>query len=162
MHPYTAQEAAQGYDEVADTPCLVDNVIVCVDPVSYTDVVWQQGGQNGVGPGATPSSAAQENAYLFGHSDSTGTAVFSRLSDLRTGDLVEVTTTSEVLTYTVQEVVDVAKDDYTSMPQATTQVPGRLLLVSCDHRTGADQIDGGYSARNIVVVAQLATTHATR
>lgn len=152
LHPYTAAEAAQGYDEVAGTPCLVQGVIVCVDPPTSTDVYWQQGGSNGVGWGEAPSRDAQQNVYLFGHAGTTGYAVFTRLVEMKPGDPIDIGD----LTYVTQQVVTVDKSDYTSLPEAVQQVPGRLLLVSCVHSAGATLVNGGYSTDNVVVIAQLA------
>jgi len=152
LRPYTAEEAAKGYDSVAQTPCLVQDVIVCVDPENTTDVVWQQGGSNGVGWGVAPSRDATQNVYLFGHADQSGDAVFSHLSDLTPGAKIDIGD----LTYLVQQVVTVDKSDYTNLPEAVQQVPGRLLLVSCNHGADATLVNGGYSTTNIVVIAQLA------
>ncbi|WP_162616456.1 class F sortase [Xylanimonas allomyrinae] len=162
LHAYTAEEAAQGYDEVAGTPCLVDGRIVCIDPVDLADVVWQQGASDGVLYGAAPSAQAQQNVYLFGHADATGTAIFSRIGELAAGDTIEITTSAGPLTYDVHEVITVGKDGYTSLPKAVEQVPGRLLLVTCDHRAGAALTGAGYAEDNIVVLAQLETTTAQR
>lgn len=154
LSEYTAAEAAQGYDEVADTSCLVSGVIVCVDPTSTTGVVWQRGGANGIGFGSKPSADAEQNVYLFGHADDAGTAVFSRLAELAVGDEIGVTADGSDLTYTVDQVVTVDKADYTSLPEAVEQVPGRLLLVSCDHTETAPQ-GNGWALDNVVVVAHL-------
>jgi len=152
LRPYTAEEAAKGYDSVAQEPCLIQDVIVCVDPENTTDVVWQQGGSHGVGWGVAPSRDATQNVYLFGHADQAGDAVFSHLSNLAPGAAIEIGD----LTYLVQQVVTVDKSDYTSLPQAVQQVPGRLLLISCNHGADATLVNGGYSTTNIVVIAQLA------
>jgi LPXTG-site transpeptidase (sortase) family protein len=152
---YTADDAAAGVDGTTGQPCLVDGVITCVDPPLNDTVYWQQGGANGVGYGDQPGEDSQGNVYLYGHAGVRGTgAVFDNLGQLQPGDTFEVTTTLGILTYQVDEVWNVDKNDYTSDPRIIDQVPGRLLLVTCDHRAGAELVNGGYAANNLV-----ASTH---
>lgn len=155
VSPYTAAEAARGADGVTGKPCLVNGVITCVDPASVLNVSWQIGGVAGVAFGSAPGTVSTGTVYLYGHAATGAKAVFNDLGKLKPGDPATVTTASGKLTYRVQRTVDTAKSAFVSTPEAIDQVPGRLLLISCDHRPGAKLVNGGYSTGNLIVVLQL-------
>jgi len=152
---YTVEQAQKATDTLTGEPCYRDGVITCINPPTAADVYWQQGGIAGVAYGAMAGTDAQSNIYLVAHAgEPSMRAVFSDLYQLSAGDVVDVATVNGTLTYTVTDVITVDKGAYTSVPEVTTQVPGRLLLVTCNHAPGAD-LRGGISLQNVVVVAQL-------
>lgn len=153
--PYTVAEAANGADGVTGKPCLVDGVITCVDPASARSAVWQVGGVAGVAFGSEPGTDSTGTVYVYGHAASGVGAVFNGIEKLKPGDDVTMTTANGKLTYRVQRTVITIKSAFASTPEAVDQVPGRLLLISCDHGPGARLVNGGYSTGNIVVVLQL-------
>jgi hypothetical protein len=53
------------------------------------------------------------------------------------GALAYVHTVNGTLTYRAEEVFALPKDQYPPDPRITEQVLGRLLLISCDHSSGA-------------------------
>jgi hypothetical protein len=153
--PYTADEARAGHDGLTGEPCYQDGVIVCVDPPSITQVYWQRGGLDGVVNGDMPGTESRGTVYLYGHAGGAGAgAVFDLLPDLAVGESALVTTANGVVTYRVEEVFAVPKDQFSTDPRVTGQVPGRLLLVSCDHSPGAGT-SGGYAVDNVVAVLQV-------
>lgn len=153
--PYTAAEASGQKDGVTGRPCLVGGVITCISPRSLDDVAWQVGGVAGVAFGSEPGTDAIGTVYLYGHAATGAEAVFDEVGRLAPGDTATVMTANGTLVYRVQRTLDTAKSAFTSLPEAVDQVPGRLLLVSCDHRPGAALVGGGYATGNIVVVLQL-------
>jgi LPXTG-site transpeptidase (sortase) family protein len=152
--PYTAEEAAHGVDGVTGRHCLADGTIVCIDPLSPDEVSWQVGGLAGVAFGSQPGDTTTGTVYLYGHTVARGGGVFARVGALHTGDQATVVTVNGTLVYRVQRIVDTSKADFASTPEAVDQVPGRLLLISCDHGPDANLVNGGYSTRNVVVVLQ--------
>jgi LPXTG-site transpeptidase (sortase) family protein len=152
--PYTVQEAAEGFDGVTGRGCLRNEIIRCIDPRSTTEVSWQVAGLGGIAFGDQPGSDTSGTVYFYGHTSAGANAVFNNIDRLQPGDVASVTTTAGVLRYRVQRTVDIAKSKFTSSPQALDQVPGRLLLISCDHRPGAGVVNGGYSTGNLVVILQ--------
>lgn len=152
--PYTAEEAARGVDGITGKPCLADGTIVCIDPLSADEVSWQVGGVAGVAFGSQPGDNTTGTVYLYGHTVAGGGGVFARIATLHNGDQATVVTANGTLSYRVQRIVDASKAEFASTPEAVDQVPGRLLLISCDHGPGATLVNGGYSTRNVVVVLQ--------
>jgi len=155
VSPYTAAEASRRADGVTGKPCLVSGVITCVNPASVDSVVWQVGGVAGVAFGSEPGTDASGTVYFYGHAATGADAVFNDIARLKPGDIATVTTANGELHYQVQRTVDPAKSAFASTSEVVDQVPGRLLLISCDHGPGAKLVNGGYSTGNIVVVLQL-------
>jgi hypothetical protein len=172
VQPYTLAQAKTGYDGFTGTGCYdaASNTITCVSPPDDRIVSWQTPipGVNGIGVGAAPGTDATGTVYLYGHSiDATGDAVgvFQNLSRLQAGNEVVLSTVNGRLTYAVQQVVHLPKQDYycpdsthpanTYTAMLCDQVSGRLLLVSCDHDPGAETVNGGYAVSNTVVKLQL-------
>lgn len=154
VSPYTVAEAARGTDGLTGARCLADGVITCVDPASPGSVVWQVGGTAGVAFGSEPGTDSAGTVYLYGHAGAGTAAVFDDIERLKPGDEAVVTTANGKLTYRVQRTIITAKSAFASIPEAIDQVPGRLLLISCDHSAGATLSNGGYSTGNLVVVLQ--------
>lgn len=154
VSPYTVEEAGRGVDGLTGAPCLVEGVITCVDPASADSVVWQVGGTAGVAFGSEPGTDSAGTVYLYGHAGAGTRAVFDDIGRLKPGDDAVITTANGKLTYRVQRTVSTAKSAFALSPEAVDQVPGRLLLISCDHSAGATLSKGGYSTGNVVVVLQ--------
>jgi len=153
---YTAEHAMAGRDGITGQPCYQDDVIVCTGPPSPHDVYWQQGGLHGVVNGDMPGMASRGTVYFYGHAGVRGTgAVFDSLPALTPGATAQVTTINGELTYRVIEVFTVPKDRFTTDPRIITQVPGQLLLVSCDHSSGATTTAGGYATDNVIAQLQI-------
>ncbi|MDR1767446.1 MAG: class F sortase [Propionibacteriaceae bacterium] len=108
------------------------------------------GGVDGVAYGENPGVNAGGTVYFFGHSATTRTGVFDKLPKLKKGDKAEVETDYGVITYVVDELLYIPKDEYTKTDKITEQTPGRLLLVSCDQ--AGPQYSNGYSKDNLVAV----------
>ena len=167
VEPYTLAQAETGYNGFTGTGCYdpTTNTITCISPPNDHIVSWQRpiAGINGIGLGASPGTDATGTVYLYGHSTAgTSDGVFQNLSKLRPGELATISTEHGTLDYAVQRVVHLPKQDY-YCPDAThaanaytsllcTQVPGRLLLISCDHDPGARLVNGGYAVTNTVAV----------
>jgi hypothetical protein len=154
--PYTADHARAGHDGLTGEACYQDGVIVCVDPPTVTEVYWQRGGLDGVASGDMPGLQSRGTVYLYGHAGVSGTgAVFDALPSLEPGTVAVVGTGNGRLNYRVEEVFTVPKDQFTTDPRITSQVPGQLLLVSCDHSPGAGVAAGGYAVDNVVARLQI-------
>ncbi|MDR1806575.1 MAG: class F sortase [Propionibacteriaceae bacterium] len=150
VYPYTPEVAAQG-TWVDGTSCYSGGTIICVNPPSMSTVSQQIGGVAGVSFGDNPGLDSQGTVYFFGHAGArTGAAVFDYLSSLKPGDTAEVTTANGILTYVVDEVINMPKSDYATSAIASDQVPGRLLLISCDQNGPA--YANGYATNNIIAV----------
>jgi LPXTG-site transpeptidase (sortase) family protein len=128
---YTAEMAQQAVDSVGQ-PCFIDGVIRCINP-PRGDLVYQQlGGRYGVDYGSDPGLESNGTVYLLGHAGWPGGSVFDNLRDLQPGDTADVWTDYGIITYEVQEVFTILKTDFVSSESIRNQVPGRLLLISCD------------------------------
>jgi len=151
---FTLEDAAGSSSRRTGTSCLVDGLIICINPPLFDLAYWMRAGAGGIAYGDMPGTEAQGNVYLIAHASHQVEAVFTDLYQLAVGDEIAVTNENGELTYQVQEVVQVGKDSFTTMPQALEQVPGRLLLVTCYYGPSAE-FQGGSAAANVVVVAQL-------
>ncbi|QAY63884.1 class F sortase [Xylanimonas allomyrinae] len=158
VQPYTVADAEQGRNALTGTGCYADGRITCIDPPTMGDVYWMQGGVGGVAFGDAPGTQSQANVYLFGHATDDGSGIFTRLYELQAGASVEVSNPHGRLTYEVDQVVTVDKGDYTSLPLAVDQEPGKLLLVTCNHAPGAAARNGS-ATENVVVAAHLVSSH---
>jgi LPXTG-site transpeptidase (sortase) family protein len=154
--PYTAEEAKQGEDQFGK-PCFVNEKIVCIDP-SRTDLVYQQiGGQYGVNYGVDPGMESSGSVYFFGHSGGTK-SVFDDLGKLKAGDIADVQTAYGIISYVVDEVVDIPKADYPYSEKIWEQVPGKLVLVSCDQ--AGPNYANGHAVNNIVAILHAESARA--
>jgi hypothetical protein len=147
---FTVADAMTGTDPFGNS-CYQDGTITCINPPRM-DLVYQQiGGQDGVLYGDDPGMTSQGMVYLFGHAGArSGAAVFDNLAQLQPGDTAEVTTTNGILTYVVAEVLNIPKEEYATTDKVLNQVPGRLLLVSCDQNGPA--YASGYAYNNVIAI----------
>ena len=99
---------------------------------------------DGVAPGAPEGSAV-----LVGHTVRAGGGVFDDMGELRSGDTIEVEGADDALTYEVESVEVISKDDFARLAGRifTQSGPGRLVVITCD------DWDGTAWRSNIVTVA---------
>jgi LPXTG-site transpeptidase (sortase) family protein len=128
--------------------------IVCVDPPTFTDAYYEEKGEGGTLLGALPGSDATANVYITGHASATQNGVFTYLYQLSQNDQVIVNTKNGKLTYSVDRMVIVDKDDYSQVPEVNEQKAGRLILTTCNHSADATY-KGSSSTQNVVVIAHL-------
>jgi hypothetical protein len=114
-----------------------------VRPATLWTVAWWTGC-------GTPGSHADNTVYLYGHTWKE-LAVFNRVTELKRGAVVRVTTRAGVLDYVVDGSFTVEKTKLDEHPTVTAASPGRLLLVGCHRETGREE----RTTRNIVVTAHL-------
>jgi LPXTG-site transpeptidase (sortase) family protein len=122
------------------TPDLV------LDPPADPAVIgwWSEG----VAPGAR-----QGSAVLVGHATRAGTGgAFDEVGTLSDGDTIEVEGSAATLTYRVESVEVVSKDDLARRAEEifNQSGPGRLVVITCE------DWDGTSWRSNIVTVATLA------
>jgi LPXTG-site transpeptidase (sortase) family protein len=101
--------------------------------------------RDGVAPGEP-----QGSAVLVGHTvRNNGGGVFDEVGTLRRGDTIEVEGSDSALTYRVQSVKVLSKDDIArNAEQIFSQAgPGRLVVITCD------DWDGTVWRSNIVTIA---------
>ena len=99
--------------------------------------------------GAAPG-ASEGSAVLVGHTvRNNGGGIFDDMGSLRRGDAIEVEGSNSALTYRVQSVDVLSKDDVArDAEQIFTQTgPGRLVVITCD------DWDGTVWQSNIITVA---------
>jgi LPXTG-site transpeptidase (sortase) family protein len=99
--------------------------------------------------GAVPG-AAEGSAILVGHTvRNNGGGIFDEMGSLRRGDTIEVEGSNASLTYRVQSVDVLSKDEVArDAEQIFTQTgPGRLVVITCD------DWDGTVWRSNIITVA---------
>jgi LPXTG-site transpeptidase (sortase) family protein len=98
--------------------------------------------------GAAPG-AAEGSAVLVGHTVRAGGGVFDDMGDLRGGDTIEVEGSDDTLTYRIESVEVISKDDFARLAGRifTQSGPGRLVVITCD------DWDGTAWRSNIVTVA---------
>lgn len=101
---------------------------------------WSQG----AAPGAT-----QGSAVIVGHSVRTGAGPFNAIGDLRTGDTIDVVGSSEPLTYRVESIDVLTKDELARDAEQIfdQSVSGRLVLITCE------DWDGQTWQSNVVAIA---------
>jgi len=146
--PYTAADAKKF------AGCYSDGKVLCIEPPTDANVYWSQTEIAGI-PFENPvGTDTQGTAYLFGHATDSGSGVFTRLYQMQAGQIVLVSTANGQLTYQVDQVETVLKPDFGALPVVTEQVPGELLLVTCNHGPGAT-IHQGSSTENLIVVTHL-------
>ncbi len=154
---YTVAMAQDASNPLTGDPCYANDRIACVNPPSYTNVAWLRAGEGGIPFGDQPGVDASGTVYLVGHGSSTVEAVFNRLHELNIGSPIDVTTANGTVRYFVEEVVVLEKSSWSSSPYANEQVPGRLILGTCNHAEGAETTDGGWATQNVLIVAQTGT-----
>ncbi|HEU4331557.1 MAG TPA: sortase [Lapillicoccus sp.] len=86
--------------------------------------------------GAPPTVPGRDTTFVTGHSnryhpDDVTKGVFSHLQDVRTGDVVTLTTTRGVFVYAVTTVLSVPFDKLTSTPEVVTVRPDTVVAISC-------------------------------
>ena len=107
--------------------------------------------------GDQPGTNTTGTVYLIGHASATKPAIFTNLYKLVAGDDIAVTTSNGTLHYTVQQVVVLDKNDWSTSTYANEQIPGRLILGTCYHGSDAHIGSSGSSKENVIIVAQLAS-----
>ena len=86
--------------------------------------------------GAPPTVPGKDTTFVTGHSnryhpDDVTKGVFSHLQDVRTGDVVTLTTTRGDFVYAVTTVLSVPFDKLTSTPEVVTVRPDTVVAISC-------------------------------
>jgi LPXTG-site transpeptidase (sortase) family protein len=97
-----------------------------------------------------PPGTSEGSAVLVGHTvRNNGGGIFDDMGSLRRGDTIEVEGSNSALTYRVQSVDVLSKDDVArNAEQIFTQAgPGRLVVITCDNW------DGTVWRSNIIAVA---------
>ncbi|WP_243076142.1 class F sortase [Microbacterium sp. SS28] len=125
-----------------------------VNPASLDTISWYSGV-----PNPMPGSDALNTVYIFGHSW-VEPAVFNGLKGVQPGERATLTTAEGDLVYEVDEVITMAKPDFTQDPRVVAVVPGRLALVTCFRPAGWDR--DAHAPDNTVVFLHLVEAHATR
>lgn len=93
-----------------------------------------------------PGENSEGTAVISGHNYGSGENVpFSKLDELEVGDEVVLATPTCSLTYVVESSERILKSEAHSQANLRANVPGRLLLVTCDVRDGMD------TAENVAV-----------
>jgi LPXTG-site transpeptidase (sortase) family protein len=128
--------------------------IICVDPPTFTDAYYEQQGEGGTQLGALPGTDSTENVYITGHALAQRNGVFTRLYQLSKDDQVIVNTQNGKLTYAIDRMVIVGKNDYSQVPEVNEQQAGRLILTTCNHSADATY-KGSSSTQNVVAIAHL-------
>ncbi|MEU1971918.1 class F sortase [Microbacterium sp. NPDC019599] len=103
-----------------------------INPATLDTISWYSGIRDPM-----PGSDAANTVYLFGHSW-VEPAVFNGLTGVHAGDRATVTTATGDLVYEVDEIITMAKPDFTQDPRVVAVVPGRLALVTCHRPDGWD------------------------
>jgi LPXTG-site transpeptidase (sortase) family protein len=128
--------------------------IICVNPPSFTDAYYEKQGEGGTMLGALPGTDSTENVYITGHALEKRNGVFTKLYQLSKDEHVIINTETGKLTYSVDRMVLVGKNEYDQVPEVTEQQPGRLILTTCNHSESATY-KGTSSTQNVVVIAHL-------
>ena len=99
--------------------------------------------------GAAPG-APEGSAVVVGHTVRSGGGVFDDIGGLRSGDTIEVEGSGDSLTYSVESVEVMSKDDFARNAEQILDQggPGRLVVITCD------DWDGTAWRSNIVTVAE--------
>ncbi|MDR1711853.1 MAG: class F sortase [Propionibacteriaceae bacterium] len=155
--PYTADDARAGKDWLGN-PCYRGNRIRCIDPPRFDIVYHQIGGVEGIRFGEYPGLETLGTVYMYGHSAVKQKAVFNNLGKLKSGDAIEIETQYGILEYVVDKVIDIPKEQYSTSEEVWEQVPGRLLLVSCDQSGGS--YGNGHAKNNLIAFAHVTGARA--
>jgi LPXTG-site transpeptidase (sortase) family protein len=122
-------------------PIQVNADRVLVPPRELTVVGWWS-------DGAVPG-AANGSAVLVGHSARAGGGVFDHMGELRAGDGIEVVGADDALTYRVESVDVLSKEDLARNAEAIFDQSGRgrLVVITCE------DFDGQVWRSNLVTIA---------
>lgn len=123
-----------------------------INPATLDTISWYSGIED-----ALPGTDATNTVYIFGHTW-IEPAVFNGLVDVQIGDEATVTTATGSLTYAVEQIINMSKDDFTSDPTVSAIVPGRLVLVTCHRPEGWD--DSAPAPDNTAVILHLVSSRA--
>lgn len=104
-----------------------------INPESLDTISWYSGIADSI-----PGTDATNTVYIFGHTW-VEPAVFNGLVDVSVGDEATLQTETGTLTYAVDEIINMSKDDFTSNETVKAIVPGRLVLVTCHRPDGWDR-----------------------
>jgi LPXTG-site transpeptidase (sortase) family protein len=118
-----------------------------VNPAGLNDIAWYSGITDPM-----PGTDARNTVYIFGHSW-IEPAIFNGLKNVHPGDQAILTTANGQLVYQVDEVITMAKPDFTQDPRVVAIVPGRLALVTCFRPEGWDP--NAHAPDNTVVFLHL-------
>ncbi|MGY1749937.1 class F sortase [Modestobacter sp. SYSU DS0511] len=123
-----------------------------INPPTLTAAYWIEPYGDPVGS----AEQADNTLYLAAHSTGTGDYGFDPLmesggggSTLGPGDVVEVSTPTGQVSYTVQRTQRYAKGELPAATEVWEASPGRLVLITCFQRGG-----GRSSTENLVVFAE--------
>jgi hypothetical protein len=99
--------------------------------------------------GAPPTVPGRDTTFVTGHSnryhpDDVKRGVFSHLQDVRTGDVLVLTTTRGVFVYAVTTVLSVPFDKLTSSPEVVTVRPDTVVAISCIVGPNSSEYLGNY------------------
>lgn len=99
--------------------------------------------------GGAPTGAARGSALVTGHTVNAGGGAMDDLEEVRSGAEIEVVTEAGSIRYVAKSVQVLGKDEIARQAQDlfSQQVPGRLVLVTCEDWDGT-----GYRS-NVVVTA---------
>jgi len=146
---------AAGIDGPVEEYTAVDAAAVGgVNPAGLDTISWYSGI-----PNPMPGSDATNTVYIFGHSW-IEPAVFNALKGLHAGDRATITTAKGDLVYEVDEIIMMAKPDFTQDARVTAVVPGRLALVTCYRPPGWDP--SSHAPDNTVVFLHLVEASPAR
>jgi LPXTG-site transpeptidase (sortase) family protein len=138
--PYTVRIPRIGVDAPV-VSIEVNDERVLVPPRELRLVGWWS-------DGAAPGSA-RGSAVLVGHSARAGGGVFDDVGDLQAGDTIEVAGASDALTYAVESVEVMSKEDLARNAEEIFDQSGRgrLVVITCE------DFDGTTWRSNIVTIA---------
>ncbi len=101
-----------------------------INPPTLDSIAWYTGV-----PDPMPGTNATNTVYIFGHTW-IEPAAFNGLKAVQPGDIATLRTETGILSYEVQEIISMDKDDFASDPDVAAVVPGRLVLVTCHRPDG--------------------------
>ena len=138
--PYTVRIPSIGVDAPV-VSIEVNDDRVLVPPRELSVVGWWS---DGAAPGA-----ARGSAVLVGHSARAGGGVFDDVSTLQQGDTIEVAGADDELSYTVESVQVLSKEDLARNAEEIFDQSGdgRLVVITCE------DFDGTAWRSNIVTIA---------
>jgi LPXTG-site transpeptidase (sortase) family protein len=138
--PYTVRIPRIGVDAPVVSIHVNDDRVL-VPPRELSVVGWWS---EGAAPGA-----ARGSAVLVGHSARAGGGVFDEVGELQPGDTIEVLGTNDALTYAVESVEVLSKEDLARNAEEIFDQGGRgrLVVITCE------DFDGTSWRSNIVTIA---------
>jgi LPXTG-site transpeptidase (sortase) family protein len=123
-----------------------------INPATLETVSWYSGIADPM-----PGTDARNTVYIFGHSW-IEPAVFNGLKNVQPGDQATLATANGELVYQVDEIITMAKPDFTQDARVVAVVPGRLALVTCYRPEGWDP--SAHAPDNTVVFLHLVEARA--